>query len=70
MSDMKLTVQCMQHESIIAHSHACSVDAFALWPDVTANAIWLCHSSNPQAQALNVKCSRGVATQEAWALTV
>ena len=39
MSDMKLTVQCMQHESVIAHSYACSVDAFVLWLDNIANAI-------------------------------
>ena len=39
MSDMKLTVQSMQHESVIAHTYACSVDAVALWPDIIANAI-------------------------------
>ena len=70
MTDIELIVQYMQHECVIAHSHACSVHAFALWPDVTANEVWLGHSSNPQAQALNVKSSSGVATQAAWALTV
>ena len=69
MPDMKLTVQCMQHESIIAHSHACSVNAFALWPDIIANAMEHGRSNNLQAQTLNDKYSSSVATREAWELT-
>ena len=70
MSDMNLTVQCMQHESVIAHTYACSVDTVAWWPDNIANAIKHCRSNNLQAQTLNDKCSSSVATREAWELTV
>ena len=65
MSDMKLTVQCMQHESVIAHTYACSVDAVALWPDNIANAIKHCRSNNLQAQTLNDKCSSNVSLANA-----
>ncbi len=41
MTDIELIVQYMQQECVIAHSHAGSVDGFALWPVVIANAIWL-----------------------------
>ena len=63
MSDMNLTVQCMQHESVIAHSYACSVDAFALWPDIIAYAIKHGRSNNLHAQTLNDKCSSSVASK-------
>ena len=39
MTNIELIVKYMQHECVIAHSHARSVDGFALWPVVIANAI-------------------------------